>query len=126
MVKPSIRSITIGNIVSNLINLPDVPVAMLSESVQVFAERWENKRYGLQMVITPFQPESVQEEEAPPTPQTPKTKKQKKKRRTPKAYELNFGQVRDTMKRLNLKKMDNDALKRLAAELGFNIFDRML
>lgn len=45
----------------------------------------------------------------------------KKAARQPKEYELDFRKVRDTMKKLNVKKMDKDAVKQIAKEMGFDI-----
>lgn len=45
----------------------------------------------------------------------------KTKQKVPKEYELDILKVRDVMKRLNLKKMDNESLEKIAAELKFAV-----
>lgn len=45
----------------------------------------------------------------------------KKAAKQPKEYELELRKVRDTMKRLNLKKLNKDAVQKIADELGFEL-----
>lgn len=44
-----------------------------------------------------------------------------KAKKQPKEYELDIRKVREVMKKLNAKKMDNDTLERIAAELKFAV-----